>query len=183
MGEFPQLRDIHLPPDPYQWWLTPYVPISRELALTLALFTIFLALATILFFLFRKKKPAPVVSPVLPAAAEQELESELHRLRTECWHLGPGQLGAHVSEAIRIYLHRREGALARFRTTTELTHTPGAVEAPVLPLFAPFTVVLEQCDTLRYGGSGSSPEQRLLLIDSALSALQKASQSPPPPAA
>ncbi len=187
MPPFPELKDISPPSPP---------PFSSPEEIQALVWQIFGAVAAVvliaaawLWWRWRVRRAQP---PPLPQPALDQLRDRLTALHPQLATLPPAAIGEQVSHALRTYLQREHGLMARYRTTEELLGTSSGLRRPdappPLPFLRPFAEVLPLCDTLKFAGSGLGSAAAAQLIDRALAAtsdvraaLAQPPVMPPPP--
>lgn len=172
MPPFPELKDISPPTPP------PFSSPEEVQALVWQVFggvTVLLLLAAA--WLWWRWSVRRAKAPPLPKRALDQLRDRLTAVQSQAATMAPAALGEEVSHAIRSYLHREHGLLARYRTTEELFGTsrgPRRADAPPpLPFLRPFAEVFPLCDTLKFAGAATSGEPAARLIDRALAATEE----------
>jgi len=183
MPPFPELKDITPPTPP------PFSSPEEVQAVVWQGFGVVAALVLVaslwLWWRWRRRRTAP---PPLPVPALDQLHDRLASLKADAHVLAPAALGQSVGDAVRTYLEREHGLLARYRTTEELFGLTQAARRPdappPLPFLRPFADVFARCDALKFAGRDADATQRMALLDHALAATEsvRTSQpSPPPP--
>ena len=183
--EFPKLQDITQPPRPPELWdvfLDPSRPMFWLIYGGLILFC--LGLVLILWSRSGAGRKAP---PQLPLTPQTDALRRLADIEALASTLSPLDLGNRVSGVLRQYLHRTEGVLANYRTTDEIVghidpaHGHGPPPLPHLVAYGP---LLRRCDSLKYGGAGTSPAGRAALVRDAMDCVSgKSVVAPAPPQA
>ena len=187
MPPFPELKDISPPtPPPFSspeevqqlvWWIFGGCTGALLLA------------AVWLWWRWRVRQH---IVPPPPQPALDHLRERLAALHPLAATQPAAEIGQKVGDAVRSYLQRQHGLLARYRTTEELFGTTTAATRrhgapPPLPFLRPFEDVFTQCDALKFAGASSPLYQRTSLIDAALAATESVRASlalppiPPPP--
>lgn len=172
MPPFPELKDI-TPPNP-----PPFSSPEEVQAVVWQAFggvsALILLAALWIWWRWRKRRAAP---PPLPIPALEELRQKLLGLQNQAASLAPDNLGQQVSDAVRSYLQRAHGLLARYRTTEELfgsnRGSRRAEAPPPLPFLRPFSEVFARCDALKFAGADASGTERSSLIELSLSAVEE----------
>jgi hypothetical protein len=181
MPPFPELKDISPPtPPPFSspeevqqivWWIFSGCTGALLLA------------AVWLWWKWRVHQRAV---PPRPQPALDHLHERLAALHPLAATQPAAEIGQKVGDAVRSYLQRQHGLLARYRTTEELFGTTTTARRhgapPPLPFLRPFEDVFTQCDALKFAGASSPLYQRTSLIDAALAATEsvRASLARPP---
>jgi hypothetical protein len=181
MPPFPELKDISPPtPPPFSspeevqqivWWIFSGCTGALLLA------------AVWLWWKWRVRQRAV---PPRPQPALDHLHERLAALHPLAATQPAAEIGQKVGDAVRSYLQRQHGLLARYRTTEELFGTTTTARRhgapPPLPFLRPFEDVFTQCDALKFAGASSPLYQRTSLIDAALAATEsvRASLARPP---
>jgi len=171
MPPFPELKDITPPTPP------PFSSPDEVQALVWQVFAgvvVVVLLGTLwLWWRWRARRAAP---PPLPRSALDQLRDHLASLQSNPEALPARDLGHEVAGAVRSYLQREHGLMARYRTTEELfgTHRgPRRADAPPpLPFLRPFAEVFTRCDSLKFDGPGGPGSPRHELVALALRATE-----------
>ena len=169
MPPFPELKDITPPTPP------PFSSPEEIQALVWMVFGGVVALVVLgLLWLWWRRRTRHQAPPLLPRSPLDQLRDRLASLQSSPEPLPATQLGHEVAGAVRSYLQREHGLMARYRTTEELfgTHRgPRRSEAPPpLPFLQPFAEVFTRCDALRFTKPGQLNDRRSELITLALQA-------------
>lgn len=172
---FPELKDITPPTPP------PFTSPEEVQALVWQIFAgvagLVLLGTLVLWWLWRVRRHKTPPLPVLPL---EQLKQRLLALRGEAATLSSVELGQRVGDAIRGYLQREHGLMARYRTTEELFGTArGSRRAgapPPLPWLRPFEDVFARGDAMKFAGATASGHDRETLADLALAAVEKIRQ-------
>lgn len=173
MPPFPELKDITPPTAP------PFSSPEEVEALIWQIFggvTVLALLAALwLWWRWRLRRSR---MPVLPKPPLDHLRDQLAALQSRNPNPPPTEVAHEVADAVRSYLQREHGLMARYRTTEELFGTgrgPGRVDAPPpLPFLRPFADVFARCDSLKFAGAGAAGPLASELIDRALAATEAA---------
>lgn len=185
MPPFPELKDISPPTPP---------PFSAPEEVQALIWQVFGVVTVVVFltalWLWWRWRVRRAKAPALPQPALDQLRNRLASLHPQAAELAPGALAQQVGDVIRTYLQREHGLLARYRTTEELFGTVRgprrANSAPPLPFLRPFENVFEQCDAMKFAGTGVAVDHRTGLIDRALAAAEEVrnalNRRPAPPA-
>jgi len=186
MPPFPELKDISPPTPP------PFSSPEEVQAVVWSVFGGFAALLLLVaFWLWWRWRVRRAQAPPLPQPALDRLRRQLTDLHPQAAALPATALGQQVGDAIRTYLQRDHGLLARYRTTEELfgtTRGPRRADAPPpLPFLRPFERVFARCDALKFAGADAPPGLKTEVIDLALAATDEvrvalAPRPTPPPA-
>jgi hypothetical protein len=146
-----------------------------------------IALATLLIARWARRRPKPVAPPPPPRPAWELALERLQALQREKDHLFAEQRGElfidGVSDALREYLGRRYGFDGLERTTSELMTTLEQLRPNKLSLSG-VSLLLEQCDLVKFARATPDTEQADDLWNGALGLVRATTPSPselPPP--
>lgn len=153
----PDIRDI-VPPAPV---------VDDAFAVFLLVSAAVLVLAVLvlvaLWVVHKARGPKP---PPVPEGAADAARRELDQLAAAAETLPPGEILDRLAATIDVYLHRRHGIPATFRTADELTREhPG--HPPPIPAVAPLAGVLRSLDEARFAAPHRARQQALALVQQA----------------
>jgi|GEM_PF-5789140 len=152
------LRDIAAPPE--VWDLSQFLLVGLGMLLLLGLVLALLA--------WRRRIAGRPMLPELPASPRRTALRELERLKVNLGEHSCGSVATMSSEAIRTFLHREHGALAKFVTTEELAGTRGSDLPPPPPEIEPFAHCLGELDGLRFGRANAPGFEAKTVLERAI---------------
>lgn len=153
----PDIRDI-VPPAPVVDETLTVIMLASAAVLVL---TVLVLIALWAVRRARGAKPPPV-----PGEAAAAARRDLDRLASEADQLSPGEILDRLAATIDVYLHRRHGIPAKFRTADELTREhPG--HPPPVPAVAPLAEVLRSLEEQRFAAPNRARERAVALVGEA----------------
>jgi hypothetical protein len=135
-------------------WFFPY-PAWMVVAAGLA----FLALVGLLFWLTRRKRPAPVLT------ARERALAALRELRGEASEADPYVFGVRVSDALRTYIRDQHGLDAVTRTSVEFLEVLRDNAAFTNNEKTAISEFLESVDLLKYARQAAAAEEIRILLE------------------
>ncbi len=137
-------------------WLFPY-PVWVVVAAALALLT----LVGLVFWLTRRKRPAPVLTP------RQRALAALEQLRREGPETDPYAFGVKISDALRTYIRDQHGVDALTRTSVEFLEALRENAVFTENEKAALSEFLESVDLLKYARLPAAADEIQALLDAA----------------
>jgi len=170
--DIPDIRDI----------VSPGAVSDPSYSVVLAVFvglTLGGALAGALIFLVLRSRR--IIPPPMPLPARDVALHSLARLRKKAGDMTPVEITREIDQILDIYMHRRFGVPALYRTADELTRDRSADSPPPLPQLRPFAPLLEKLENARF--AKEPPMEKggtVSLLDEATHLIEHQMTTPPP---
>ncbi|CAN5429456.1 hypothetical protein BH23VER1_BH23VER1_15520 [soil metagenome] len=160
----PDIRDIVMP-DPVSLSGGASLP-----ALLMVLVAIGLLVAAIVWIILRARRPRP---PKLPPAPDAAARRALDHLEQESADLPAEAIAERLGQAVAVFLHRRHGVPALYRTAVELSRQRSPGHPPPLPQIRAFAPLLGEIESIKFASPNRQKDRALAAIHQARQLLQE----------